>query len=62
MPFYDYMCQECGKVFDRMIPMERRNEDQVCPKCGGIGVRKVVSTFNATTPSGAGSTESCSGG
>lgn len=62
MPFYDYICRECGKVFDRMVSMAHRNEDQVCPACGGTAVRKAVSSFNSAGTTGNSSKESCSGG
>ncbi len=62
MPFYDYKCEKCGNIFDRMLPMEHRNDNQKCPDCGGLAVRKVVSTFSAAGQSHTGKNESCSGG
>lgn len=62
MPFYDYICEKCGKVFDRMITMERRNENQECPDCGGQAVRKVISSFSSAGQSHDGSGAGCSGG
>lgn len=47
MPFYDFICSQCGKVFDRMLSIDHRNEEQVCPDCGGLAVRKEVSRFSA---------------
>lgn len=62
MPFYDYACTSCGKVFDRMVSMERRNENQICPDCGKEAVRKVVAAFSQTGQSGKNAGDSCSSG
>lgn len=62
MPFYDYICRECGMVFDRMVTIEKRNEPQICPDCKGQADRKVVSQFSSTGTSGFGSAGNCSGG
>ena len=42
MPVYNFVCQQCDKRFEDLVPFSRR--DQVhCPTCGGetrVGVSK----------------------
>jgi len=38
MPLYDYECQECGKVFEKILPMRMSTWTQKC-SCGGMGTR-----------------------
>lgn len=62
MPFYDYVCLECGKVSDRLIPMALRDESQVCPECGGKAVRKVISRISPASAGASSATVPCTGG
>lgn len=54
MPFYEYRCSTCGKVFDKMLPMDRRNEHLPCPDCGGQALRKAISSFGTSGQMAAG--------
>lgn len=62
MPIYEYRCNGCGKTFDKLLAMAERNENQVCPDCGGQGVRKIISSFNSAGQSQGSTHEGCSGG
>ena len=35
MPLYDYECQKCENTFDKLVPLNRYDESQECPECGG---------------------------
>ena len=41
MPFYEYRCQDCGKVLEKLKSVDRRDEEEVCPDCGGDCKRKI---------------------
>jgi putative FmdB family regulatory protein len=35
MPLYEYKCDTCGRIEEKFLPVERRNELRECPKCKG---------------------------
>ena len=41
MPIYEYACDACEGVFDRMLPMSRSDEPQPCPECAGPTRKRV---------------------
>ena len=47
MPLYEYECEKCQKVFERVRPIAARDIPISCtnPECYGYGERK-LSTFN----------------
>ena len=42
MPTYDYKCAACGFMFDKFIPIAKRNIRK-CPKCGKMRVKLSIS-------------------
>src|SRR5215469_8080515 len=62
MPIYEYVCQDCGTKFEKLI---RRNGDAIaCPSCGQSHLTTALSTFAAPSTGKAKSSEfpSCPGG
>jgi putative FmdB family regulatory protein len=59
MPFYEYVCEACGKDFVLLQSMTCKVEDTSCPYCQEKKARKVLSKFSSTGTS-AGSGSSCS--
>ncbi len=43
MPLYEYRCEECGEVFEKLVSLSKRNEPVPCPKCGSRRVGKLMS-------------------
>jgi putative FmdB family regulatory protein len=41
MPTYEYACPKCGRHFDLFQSM-RDNPIRKCPKCGKLGVKRLV--------------------
>ena len=41
MPTYEFKCK-CEYVFDKLIPMSKRNEIQICPECGQEATRTEI--------------------
>jgi len=39
MPFYDYKCGSCVKVFEVIRGMNDNKDDVICPTCGKIAQR-----------------------
>lgn len=41
MPIYEYRCEQCGEVFEKM---QRMGADApACPKCGALEAKKLIS-------------------
>ena len=47
MPFYEYVCQACGKDFVLLQSMSAKTEDTACPYCSEKKARKLVSKFSS---------------
>ncbi len=45
MPFYEYVCELCGKDFVLLQSMTAKAEDTVCPYCNEKKARKMLSKF-----------------
>jgi putative FmdB family regulatory protein len=63
MPIYEYICDDCGTKFEKLV---RRNQDAVaCPSCGESHLKTALSTFAAHSSNGkseASPFPSCAGG
>jgi putative FmdB family regulatory protein len=42
MPMYSFVCQECGRPFEKKLPMSKAAETQACPSCGSGDTRKSI--------------------
>ncbi|MEE9609889.1 MAG: zinc ribbon domain-containing protein [Desulfatiglandales bacterium] len=43
MPVYEYKCEKCDHIFEKLLFHE--DEKVLCPKCAG-GVQKLMSAFS----------------
>lgn len=59
MPFYEYVCEACGRDFVLLQSVTAKAEDTVCPYCDARKAKKIVSKFSSY---GSGSVCSPSGG
>jgi putative FmdB family regulatory protein len=53
MPFFEYLCEDCEELFEKLLPRREADATQTCPRCGGEQTRRVLSTF-AVKKSGGG--------
>jgi len=44
MPIYEYLCSNCGRVFEQLVI--RRDASVECPSCPGATVEKQFSAFS----------------
>jgi putative FmdB family regulatory protein len=44
MPIYEYKCQDCQKIFEKLTFKEEEIE---CPFCGSKNVIKLISIFSS---------------
>ena len=60
MPIYEYRCQECGHVVEKLVRGGQEPKVQ-CPQCGSPKVHKAISLFStcsaAKRPSASASSE-----
>ena len=41
MPIYEYECSQCSLRFDKRKQVKDVDLDVLCPKCGGLGDRRL---------------------
>jgi putative FmdB family regulatory protein len=52
MPTYEYVCQDCGERFERVLTLrehEKHEPKVVCPKCKSERVEQRPSVFQPVT-------------
>ncbi len=52
MPIYQYRCRECGKVFEKFVPVWKAAAAPACPECGAAKAERILSPFAAKTGGG----------
>ena len=62
MPVYEYRCSDCNSKFDMFHKSTVNQEEVVCPKCGSVNNKKLLSTFSASFGSSSSDYSSCSDG
>lgn len=44
MPIYEYRCLDCGRLYERLVPMGALDVPP-CPACGGPRAQRLVSAI-----------------
>lgn len=47
MPIYEFKCNECAHLFDELVPVKTEGDQLMCPRCGSVGARRLISAFAA---------------
>jgi len=47
MPIFEYICEECGEIFEELVMSASAAKDIHCPHCTSDLVRKLISAFSA---------------
>lgn len=50
MPTYDLACTECDTNFERFRQGFLRDEDRVCPSCGSVHTKQLITGFVTARP------------
>ncbi|PKN86796.1 MAG: hypothetical protein CVU46_06580 [Chloroflexi bacterium HGW-Chloroflexi-8] len=45
MPLYEYICNDCGQPFEKMMRFSETNQIPICPTCSGSNTKKKLSLF-----------------
>jgi putative FmdB family regulatory protein len=50
MPFYEFLCEDCDKIFSLVLTLSEYEKGDIhCPKCGSSKVIQEPSSFFAVT-------------
>jgi putative FmdB family regulatory protein len=47
MPIYEYLCEECGTKFEKLVRRAADASELQCPSCGRKRLKQEYSTFAA---------------
>lgn len=47
MPLYEFICEDCGNGFEKMMRFSETNQQPECPACHGSNTKKQLSLFNS---------------
>lgn len=53
MPLYEYLCNDCGREFEKMLRFSEAGQKPACPACQSQDTTKKISSF--ASPGGAAS-------
>ncbi len=59
MPLYEYVCNDCGQPFEKMMRFSELNQTPSCPTCAGINTSKQISLFASSGSSSSSGASSC---
>lgn len=63
MPLYEFICQDCGERFDKLLRMSDDPKTVTCPSCTSKAVERAISTFatsgGATLGGGSATSSNC---
>ncbi|NPV47500.1 MAG: zinc ribbon domain-containing protein [Armatimonadetes bacterium] len=64
MPIYEYKCDRCAQVFERLTSRGDRDRRPACTACGSARTRRLMSKFagrsSGVSVAGSGGCSSCS--
>jgi putative FmdB family regulatory protein len=49
MPIYEYLCQDCGTKFEKLVRRSAETAEMECPSCGQKHLQQEYSTFAPQT-------------
>ncbi|MCF8011467.1 MAG: zinc ribbon domain-containing protein [Clostridiales bacterium] len=52
MPIFEFRCQDCGKLFEKLHINPKEEIKLECPDCKSQNLQRVISKTNYTTGSG----------
>jgi putative FmdB family regulatory protein len=47
MPIFEYQCQGCGHIFEKVLLVRNGGEILPCPRCLAIQTRQLISRFSS---------------
>ena len=62
MPVYEYKCEKCGQIFEKLIRNQTQKDNVTCGKCGSRKIEKLVSGFACSGTERSGSADHSTSG
>ena len=65
MPIYEFKCNKCGNIFERLVFPSDGEDKVICPDCGEGDTHRLMSSFSSGSSSsdkglGSGMSSACS--
>ena len=57
MPLFEYVCENCGCKFEKLIMSASRERQLRCPECNSAAVKKALSVFGCCSSTSSGGTD-----
>jgi len=54
MPIYEYVCQNCGQKYEKLVRSNSAALELKCPHCGSSQAKKALSLFGTHAAGGEG--------
>ncbi len=52
MPIYEFICEECGEMFEELVRSASDTQGVICPACQGEQVKKRISIIGSMFSAG----------
>jgi putative FmdB family regulatory protein len=52
MPIFEFICDECGQIFEELVRIASAIDEVICPECQSKQVKKKLSTFASKVAGG----------
>ena len=59
MPIYEFICNECGFEFEKLVRKSSDNNEIECPECHSFSLEEKVSGFASISTNGGSGTSNC---
>lgn len=53
MPIFEYECQGCGHIFEKVQVVRQQEDVAACPVCQASNARQLISRFSSPSGNGA---------
>ncbi|MFN8444687.1 MAG: zinc ribbon domain-containing protein [Caldilineaceae bacterium] len=60
MPLFEFICNECGTSFEKLVRVSGSQADVLCPSCKSNKTQKLLSGFAVASSGGAGASVAAS--
>ena len=59
MPIFEFICNECGCEFEKLVRKSSENNEIQCPECRSSDLEEKISGFASVSTNGVSSASNC---